>query len=70
MPGLDGMATLEALRRLRPELAVVLSSGYGSDVLSERIAGSSRIDILPKPYRAEDLVASLERVLGGEATSA
>ena len=57
-------ATLERLRDLRPDLAVVLSSGYGSDVLSERVAGGARIAILPKPYRAEDLLASLEQVLG------
>jgi nitrogen-specific signal transduction histidine kinase/CheY-like chemotaxis protein len=65
MPGLDGPATLAGIRRLRPGLPVILSSGYGSDVLASRAMGSAGTTILPKPYRAEDLWVSLERAVAG-----
>ena len=65
MPGLDGPATLAALRRLCPRLPIILSSGYGADVLASRAVGNAGTTILPKPYRAEDLWLSLERALGG-----
>jgi CheY-like chemotaxis protein len=65
MPGLDGPVTLEAIRRARPDLPVVLSSGHGPDILASRTVGSGGTTILPKPYRAEDLMAALGQALGG-----
>ncbi len=58
MPGLDGHATLERLRRNLPELPVVLISGYDSSHL-----GSAPLDprtrFLPKPFLPEELIAAV-----------
>ncbi len=56
MPGLGGEATFRELRRLRPDLPVVLSSGYVPDEGST-LAG---IPFLAKPYRPTELVDAVK----------
>jgi two-component system cell cycle sensor histidine kinase/response regulator CckA len=61
MPGMDGPATIRALRRVRPDLPVIGVSGLGP---SRR--GGAPVDValfLAKPYSAETLLAGLHRVL-------
>jgi CheY-like chemotaxis protein len=65
MPGMDGEQTLRALRTLRPEVPVILTSGY-----SEREA-SARFDedegpegFLEKPFTVATLRATLHEILG------
>jgi len=54
MPGLGGLEVLEQIRQIRPELPVVLMSGY-----SERYSSSGCADhiagFLQKPFSVEDL---------------
>jgi CheY-like chemotaxis protein len=60
---MDGAETLRHLRRLAPEIPVVLTTGYGSAPLDEK-PGAERPDaVLPKPYGEEDLFATLRRVM-------
>ena len=66
MPGMDGAATLDALREIRPDVRVVLSSGYAPDVVGERFPeGREPTALLPKPYTIDDLRRTLRRVIGG-----
>jgi PAS domain S-box-containing protein len=62
MPGLGGEATFHALRRTRPDLPIVLSSGY----MPEEGDAFSGVAFLAKPYRPAELVdavnAAIERV--------
>lgn len=55
MPGMSGEELAEAAWRLRPNLAVVLTSGF---VESVSIKGAT---FLPKPYRVADLARLIER---------
>ncbi|MFN4282025.1 MAG: PAS domain-containing protein [Alphaproteobacteria bacterium] len=67
MPGdLDGIALAEAARRLRPGLKVLLTSGDASGSAGEerRLAG---YDILAKPYRRDELAATLRAVIDRRA---
>ena len=64
MPRMGGMATLKELRRLAPGIPVVLTSGYASARLEEELVLGDRPDaVLPKPYPAERLLATLQRVM-------
>ncbi len=63
MPQLDGVQTFHTLATLRPELPVVLSSGY-HDAESLRPAGVAPAGFARKPYRFEELRAILRRALG------
>jgi PAS domain S-box-containing protein len=64
MPRMDGLETLKELRRIAPAIPVVLTSGYGAACLGdEPSAGEGPDAVLPKPYAAERLVATLRQVM-------
>ena len=57
---MTGDELAHAARQLRPDLAVLLTSGYPDAV---REAGSFEFALLPKPYHREDLAAAVRRAL-------
>ncbi|HEY4015269.1 MAG TPA: PAS domain S-box protein [Polyangiaceae bacterium] len=61
MPGIDGMETLKVLRSIAAEIPVILTSGYGLDDEPKR--GDGPDAVLPKPYTAELLLATLRRMM-------
>jgi len=63
MPGMDGEATFRELRKVRPDVRVILSSGYGETHASERFTGLGLAGFIQKPYVHEKLIAKLTRVL-------
>ena len=63
MPRLGGAETLSQLRRFRPHLPVVLSSGYNAEDATSRFGGDSRTGFVQKPYSAKDLVAAVASAL-------
>jgi CheY-like chemotaxis protein len=68
MPGgMNGIELARELRRRRPDLPVLLTSGYAAAVQSE--ADAEGIEILQKPYRMKDFAQALERLLSGRANS-
>jgi PAS domain S-box-containing protein len=67
MPRMDGFETLRELRRIAPEVPVVLTSGYGATPLEDS-QSASQPDVVPdavlgKPYDMEQLFAALQRVM-------
>lgn len=63
MPGIDGFATLKALRERGSQLSVIMASGHGD--LSGRSDGqnASATDFITKPYDVERLVARVRELL-------
>jgi PAS domain S-box-containing protein len=59
MPDLGGRETLVEIRRLRPELPVVVASGYGEQVSSERFPAEEIACFLRKPYEPDDLIGAV-----------
>jgi len=53
MPGMTGVELAAALRERRPELPVVLASGYGA------LPEGADLPTLPKPYSQEMLEAAI-----------
>ena len=62
-PRLDGWETLAALRALRPDLPVILASGYDEARAMEGAHAEQPQVFLPKPYSLADLKAALEKVI-------
>jgi CheY-like chemotaxis protein len=62
MPAMTGAELVRQAVTLRPDLKVLLASGY--DHLPE--APGVKIDRLPKPYFEADLIAAIARVTGTE----
>jgi CheY-like chemotaxis protein len=54
MPGMDGTDLARAIARQRPEVRVVLTSGY---VGEDQVAG---FPFVPKPWRADIIAAVVE----------
>jgi PAS domain S-box-containing protein len=60
MPGMTGLELAERLRRERPGLPVVLATGY-----ADLAGGPAWLPRLDKPYRQEELAATVARMLPG-----
>jgi PAS domain S-box-containing protein len=63
MPGLDGVETFQELRRLRADVRVVFSSGYGEQAARQRLGDQGRAGFVAKPYRLEELQHALRCAL-------
>jgi CheY-like chemotaxis protein len=63
VPGMDGDSLLSVLERDRPDIPVVLSSGYDAADQGTRFASRLVAGFLPKPYRLEEMRAVLHDAL-------
>lgn len=64
MPGkLDGLGLAWELRKRRPELPIILTSGFSDPEVIATDLGALRATLLPKPYRKADLSLVLRRAL-------
>jgi len=59
MPGLESPETCRRLRELRPDLPVILMTGYASEEVKEDCADVGFSGFLPKPFDIEELVTAL-----------
>ncbi len=55
MPQMSGEETLRVLRALRPDLRVILSSGYNDPATTRELAGPTPTGFVQKPYTFEEL---------------
>jgi len=61
MPHMDGAEAFGELRRLNPDVRVVLASGYSNEEVAVRFAGKGFSGVLQKPYN----LSSLREALAG-----
>ncbi|BAL96518.1 ATP-binding protein [Rubrivivax gelatinosus] len=64
MPAVSGTALAAAARTLRPDLPVVLASGWGGPELERRAAQAGVAVVVAKPLTRAELAAALARALG------
>lgn len=64
MPRMDGDEAFTELRKISPDVRVILCSGYGEQELSKRFAGRGLAGFLQKPYRYEALAAAIHQAIG------
>jgi PAS domain S-box-containing protein len=64
MPQMDGVQTLHELRRIRPDVRVVLMSGYDEQEVAARFAGQTLASVLPKPFSPDMLREHVRRAIG------
>jgi predicted ATPase/signal transduction histidine kinase/ActR/RegA family two-component response regulator len=63
MPDLTGTELAREIRQLRPEISIILMSGYGGTHLSERALAVGVIDVLRKPLIRRDIAEPVARAL-------
>jgi NO-binding membrane sensor protein with MHYT domain/nitrogen-specific signal transduction histidine kinase/ActR/RegA family two-component response regulator len=63
MPGLTGTGLATQLRRRRPDLPIVLMSGYSGPLLTQQAVAAGVSELLVKPLQSRQFAATLDRVL-------
>jgi two-component system cell cycle sensor histidine kinase/response regulator CckA len=69
MPDLSGRQVLEQMKKIRPGIKVILSSGYSLNGLGMEARGASGDGFIQKPYQIDQLAAVLDAVLHDRAGS-
>jgi DNA-binding NarL/FixJ family response regulator len=67
MPGSSGLVLAAEVARLRPQLPVVIASGYLSDELSRGAAGLGVRHLMQKQNLFDELVPLVLRILGARS---
>ncbi len=68
MPQMDGKQAFAELRRIRPQVRVVLMSGFNEEEASSGLAGKRLAGFLQKPFEFDSLVVVLSRATGETTT--
>ena len=63
MPGLSGKETLAALRKIDPDVPVILTSGFTESAVEIQINEYSNTDFVKKPYRMDSLIKAVDRCM-------
>jgi len=63
MPVMNGEELALAMQKIRPDIPIVMSSGYEGDLRTSDLAETGIQALLPKPFQASDLAVLLRRIL-------
>jgi PAS domain S-box-containing protein len=63
MPGLTGTGLANVMRRRRPDLPIVLVSGYSGAILTQQALAAGVTELLIKPLQSREIATTLTRVL-------
>ena len=63
MPEMNGRKTYEALKKIDPELRVLLSTGYAEQKEITSITRQARVQFLPKPFTIERLSEKIQALM-------
>jgi len=64
MPGMSGEETLPELRKIRPGIRVVLSSGYSENEMLKALQGQNIAGFIQKPYTSTWLAEQVQLAMG------
>ena len=64
LPKPDGFELCREFRKMRPNLPIMLISGYTGEDIWDRIAGMQNISFLQKPYRLKQLRQLVANTVG------
>jgi excisionase family DNA binding protein len=64
MPGIDGLTVIREARRLRPDLPVVIITGYSSEASAIEAIDLGVSGYLTKPFRVPKVLAAAAKALG------
>ncbi len=63
MPKLDGRSTFKELKRINPDVQVIITSGYGDEEVINSLKNVGLAGFIPKPYSPELLRSALNGIL-------
>lgn len=62
MPHLDGEQTFREMRQIKPDVKVIMSSGYNEQEVTQRFAGKGLAGFIQKPYKLSMLKETVRMV--------
>jgi DNA-binding response OmpR family regulator len=62
LPGLSGFDALKSMRLRRPELPIVMTTGYATPEQEELVLAAGATAFLPKPFDASELLTLVRHV--------
>ena len=62
MPHMDGEQAFRELRRLRPDIKVIMSSGYNEQEVTQKFVGKGLAGFIQKPYKLSVLRDALKKI--------
>jgi len=65
MPNMDGPTLVRAVRKIRPDMAVIFMSGYAEEAFRRNDEKAEDLYFLPKPFGLKQLAAKVKEVLSG-----
>jgi signal transduction histidine kinase/ActR/RegA family two-component response regulator len=65
MPNMDGPTLVRAVKRLKPDMAVIFMSGYAEEAFRRHDEKAEDLHFLPKPFGLKQLAAKVKDVLSG-----
>jgi len=65
MPNMDGPTLVRAVRRIRPDMAVIFMSGYAEEAFRRNDEKAEDLHFLPKPFGLKQLASKVKEVLSG-----
>ena len=68
MPGITGADLTDMMDNLGIRLPVIIVTAYQDHPLTERAKASGALAVIPKPFRDEDLVNSIQRALSDDSS--
>jgi UDP-3-O-acyl N-acetylglucosamine deacetylase len=63
IPGIDGMQTLRAIKKIAPQCAVIMMSGHGTIETAVKAIKLGATDYLEKPLNLEDVLHLVEKAI-------
>ena len=63
MPGMDGVELTRAVKHLRPDIDVIVITGYATIETAVETAKSGAMDYVQKPFLPGDLLARIRALL-------
>jgi len=65
MPNMDGPTLVRAVKRIRPDMAIIFMSGYAEEAFRRNDEKAEDLHFLPKPFGLKQLAAKVKEVLSG-----
>ena len=63
MPGMGGYQCLVELKRMNPDLKVIIATGYAGDSQVSRVFDAGVADIVQKPFKMNDLLPKIRKII-------
>ena len=63
MPGIDGMDVIKNARKSRPDIMMIVITGYATDETEGKAMEEGAYEYIPKPFTPEEILAVVKKAL-------